>query len=234
MSAACATPTAGTGGRAGPARTVVCFPLKEEAAPFRDRAARLVSAQVVLTGIGPANSRRSLEGALAQGAVGLVLTCGFAGGLRPDLAIGTVLFETDVPWLAAALRAAGAGAARFHCARRIAVTAAEKQQLRQSTGADAVEMESACVHELCRQRGIACATVRAISDTANEDLPLDFNRLSRPDLSLDYGKLAWAIACAPQRIAGLLRLQAHCKRAAVQLAVVIEAILRQHPPLPPA
>ena len=234
MNAPRGTPTAGA--TAGGARTtaLVCFPLKEEAAPFRELVARGVPARVALTGIGRDNSRRTLEQALAQGPAGLVLTCGFAGGLRPNLAIGAVLFETDVPWLAAALRAAGAGPARFHCARRIAVTAVEKQQLHRTTGADAVEMESACIQELCRQRGIDCATVRVISDTASEDMPLDFNRLSRPDLSLDYGKLAWAIACAPHRIAGLLRLQANCKRAAQRLANVLETVLRQNPPLPSA
>jgi adenosylhomocysteine nucleosidase len=207
-------------------RALVCFPLKEEAAPFRKIAAAQPGVQILLTGIGRENSQRRVSEAIARQAPGLVLTCGFAGGLRPDLALGTVLFQTETPGLASALATAGAVAARFHCAQRIAVTAAEKQQLRQATGADAVEMESECIHELCRRQGIPCATVRVISDTATEDMPLDFNALSRPDRSLDYGKLAWAIARAPQRIAGLLRLQKNCQGAAQRLAAVLETILR--------
>ena len=68
-------------------------------------------------------------------------------------------------------------------------------------------MESEAIQDICREQRLPCATVRVISDTANEDLPLDFNQLSKPDLNLDYGKLAWAIVKSPGKIPALLRLQ---------------------------
>lgn len=207
------------------ATTLVCFPLKEEAAPFRRVAARLPGVEVQLTGIGRANSLRAVTEAMDRLAPGLVLTCGFAGGLDPALASGMVLFETSEARLVEALEQAGARPARFHCAPRIAGTAAEKRSLREQTRADAVEMESATIHALCRERGVACATVRVVSDAAGENLPLDFNRLSRPDQSLDYAKLAWAIAKSPRVIGGLLRLQRQCRFAAERLADVLETFL---------
>ena len=154
----------------------------------------------------------------------LVLTCGFAGALNPALVAGDVVFSTDDAGLHQRLLAAGAQPARFFCASKIATTATEKQGLRRTSGADAVEMESEAIHAICRERRIPCATVRAISDTANENLPLDFNRLSNADLSLNYGKLALAIAKSPGSIPALLRLQRNSRFAAGRLADVLGKI----------
>jgi adenosylhomocysteine nucleosidase len=162
----------------------------------------------------------------------LILTCGFAGGLNPDLKLGEVIFELSEPQLPSAnsqleaqILAAGAKPAKFFCADRIATTVAEKKKLRAEIGADAVEMESAAIHAVCRERGIPCATVRVISDTASEDLPLDFNALAKPDKNLDFGKLFLAIAKSPGKIPALMQLQKKTKFAAEKLAEVLEKLI---------
>lgn len=210
---------------------LVCFPLKQEAAPFRKVAAcglghgRPVS--VLLTGIGRRNAEKSLRNFLTANPADVVLTCGFAGGLNPDLKPGDVIFEFGTPNLefGTQLVAAGARPARFFCADRIATTVAEKKKLRDETGADAVEMESAAIYAVCREHRIPCATVRVISDTASEDLPLDFNQLSKPDQSLDYGKLFLAIAKSPGKIRALMKLQKQTQFAAERLAQVLAETL---------
>ena len=153
-----------------------------------------------------------------------MLTCGFAGGLNPDLKSGDVVFATEDNTLATKLSPSGAKRARFFCAPRIATTVSEKQELRRASGADAVEMESEFIHALCRERGIPCATVRVISDAANDNLPLDFNKLANPDLSLNFGKLAWAIAKAPGKIPALMHSQKVCHRASENLARVLQEV----------
>jgi adenosylhomocysteine nucleosidase len=210
---------------------LVCFALKEEAAPFRKIAAGRVAAaraaSILITGIGRRNAEKSVREFLATHSPELVLTCGFAGGLNPDLKLGDVVFELSTlnSQLSTRLSAAGAKPAKIFCADRITTTVAEKKKLRVETGADAVEMESGTIHAVCRERGILCATVRVISDMANEDLPLDFNQLFKPDKSLDFGKLAWAIARSPGKIGALLKLQKRSRFAAEQLASVLEKIV---------
>ena len=217
---------------------------------------------------------------LGVGSLSLVLTCGYAGGLNPDLKFGQVVFEDeggrewgvvgrgrwterlriekleasrpdqgDRPdgeareeegrgkmangkWqmangrgLGAALLELGALRVRFLESDHVVVTAREKAGLWQTTGADAVEMESAEIRRICQQRGIPVATIRVISDTAAEDLPLDFNQVSGSDQNLSYAKLAVRVVRSPALIGRLLHLQRRLNGAARRLTEVLEGTL---------
>ncbi len=206
--------------------TLVLFALPEEAAPFQRLAGGLPGIQTRVTGMGRKNSEAALIAALAETSFARVLTCGYAGALNPALRAGDVLFDCDeLPALRAAFLAAGALEARFHCHTRIAATAAEKRSLRSACEADAVEMESGVVRQLCRHRDIPSATLRAVSDTAGEDLPLDFNRLVTPACRLHAGRLAAAILRRPTCVSGLLRLRRQSRLAARELARVLAQAL---------
>jgi adenosylhomocysteine nucleosidase len=106
------------------------------------------------------------------------------------------------------------------------VSVAEKSRLREDTQADAVEMESGVIRQLCRNRHLPAATLRAISDAANEDLPLDFNQLLTARQAMHWGRFLLALARKPASIPGLLRLQRHCAIAAQALASVIVQVAR--------
>ena len=208
-----------------PAGVLVCFAVKEEARPFQKLAEGRASLSVIVVGMGRLNADRAIREALAKERPRLVLTCGFAGGLNPELTAGAVVFSSDAEAkLDSTLQAAGARPVRFHCAERVAGTGAEKRALRESTGADAVEMESDAIRAVCREQGIPGATVRVILDTADEDLPLDFNQLMTPDMRLDGAKLALAIMKAPGKIGALRRLQQQGNLCAEKLAQVLEKI----------
>jgi adenosylhomocysteine nucleosidase len=199
---------------------LVCFAVKEEAAPFLE-GGKGDGARVLVTGMGCRNTTRAFAVALMQGIPDKVLTCGFAGGLKPGLKRGTVVCETGDAPLKSALCRAGAIPGRFLCVDRIATTSEEKRALRQSSGADAVEMESGAVQEECRKRGIPCATVRVILDEAGEDLPLDFNAFMTNEAGMSWVKLMMALVRAPGRIPALLRFHNQTRVAAGRLKEVL-------------
>jgi uridine phosphorylase len=116
--------------------------------------------------------------------------------------------------------------AKFECCARVAITADEKYKLWHATNADAVEMESDTIREMARRKGIPSATIRTISDTAHQNLPLDFNRLLTPDHRIDFAKLAARLLLSPRKIAELLRFQSQTITAAQSLAAFLENLLR--------
>jgi len=182
--------------------------------------------EILITGIGRDNAERKLHRALKEDHCQLVLSCGFAGGLNPYLATGTVVFSTDEDaGLTPALLAAGACPVRFHSSDRVATTVAEKKALWETTGADAVEMESQIIRAICRAHQIPSATIRVISDAAHETLPLDFNALLTAEQELNYGKLILALLGSPGKIPAILRLQRQTQLAAKNLASVLSKVI---------
>ena len=202
---------------------LICFAVKEEAAPFLKLVRNNPAVSVLVTGMGRRNAERAILQSLPQTLPSLVLTCGFAGALDPRLKIGDVVFDADPESsLAPALQEAGAAPAKFHCAARVATTINEKTALRKSTGADVVDMESEYIRQICRDKKIPSATLRAISDSALDDLPLDFNELMTEDDTLSFSKLSLALVKSPGKIPQLMQLQKNTRLAAQSHAAVLE------------
>jgi adenosylhomocysteine nucleosidase len=213
-----------------PPPLLVTFALREESRPFRRLIGACRGLEVLETGIGRVAAGAAFGRALAMISPRWVITGGFAGALNPQLAWGMVLFdEDDKGPFASRLRAGGATAARFCCADKIAVTAAEKRRLWESTGADAVEMESEVIRGLCRERGVHSATVRVILDAADEDLPLDFNQLLTPALAVNYARLAGALARSPSKVVELIRFRRRARAAAWILAQTLSGLVKDLP-----
>jgi nucleoside phosphorylase len=206
---------------------LVTFAVKEEARAFRRATRGQPAIQTRLTGMGAANATRTIRSLLLQTRPAWVITSGFAGALNPDLGLGDVVFECDeCPELIPLLLREGARAGRFHCASSIAVSRREKEQLFLQTGADAVEMESQVIRQICLEHAVPSATIRVISDTASEDLPLDFNQCLRPDASLSVPRLLLGLLKAPHRIPRLLRFRERVLLAGTGLGAVLAAVIQ--------
>jgi len=209
-----------------PRSTLVCFASKEEARHFLPFATSRPHLRTLITGMGRLNAEKAILGDLAQARPALVLSCGFAGGLAPELDFGTVVFNVDSPvGIESALLAAGGVPGRFACVDVVLATAARKRALRIATGAAAVEMESGAIRLICREKGISSGTVRVILDTASEDLPLDFNLVLNFRMQIDGPRLAAALIRSPSKIKGLIKLQKKAATAARKLAEVLEKAL---------
>jgi adenosylhomocysteine nucleosidase len=211
--------------------TLVCFAVPQEAKPFRKSMPARSDLHVLVTGMGGRNAERALGEAMEKLSPALVFSCGFAGALAPSLRIGDVVFDlgTTPGEMASAFIELKAVPVIFHCATQVAITAAEKSALHASTGAGAVEMESKVIHAVCAARGVQCVTLRAISDLATEELPLDFNALLTSDQNLSGRKLAAALLNAPHKIPALMRLGWNSARAARALSQVLVSVLEREP-----
>lgn len=224
------------------------FAVPQEAIPFlkmarssgipvsrRDRSCPSISKEwsvgphrVVVSGMGQARAIAAARAAFATSSAEWVLSCGFAGALNPSLQLGDLLHDAD-PWFPLTLpsQSAPSKPAVFHCSTRVIVSRSEKARLHSETGAGVVEMESGVIRELCHAKGLPSATLRVVSDVADEDLPLDFNTLLTASHDLHPGRMAWAIARAPWKIPGLLRFQHRVSHAARCLAEAINCALME-------
>jgi adenosylhomocysteine nucleosidase len=137
-------------------------------------------------------------------AVDGVMSIGFCGALDPALHIGDIVIEGETP--------------KILSVDRVAVTAQEKSRLREITGAAVIEMESAAVAEKAREWGVQFRCIRVVSDTAGENMPLDFNCYRDADGRFQRGRIALAALGRPFTvIPALLRLEFNCRRAAESL-----------------
>src|SRR5688500_17459261 len=79
-----------------PSDVLICFAVKEEAKFFHLGPADAEdSFAVLITGMGRRNAAKQIREALPVVQPKLVLTCGFAGGLNPELKLGSIVFDED-------------------------------------------------------------------------------------------------------------------------------------------
>ncbi|HSH14672.1 MAG TPA: hypothetical protein VLD18_01470 [Verrucomicrobiae bacterium] len=183
---------------------------------------------VALTGVGPfpaiGVARRLLERR-----PDVCISSGFAGGLRPQHAIGDLLvaralrmdderflLRTDDRLRRLAAVCGARAVDLFYSSERVVVTAREKVSL--GLVADAVEMESYAILTEAARCCIPAVVVRAVSDTVHEDLPLDFNRVLDRGGRVSFPRLLGQVARRPDRLPKLIRMGAESRRAAASLA----------------
>lgn len=201
-------------------KNLVCFAVKEEGAFYEAGN----GTEVLYTGMGTANARKAVLKYLQDKKPGHVFSAGFAGGLDPALQLGAVVFTSQDSTISKTLQSHGARGCNFLSTEKVAITVAEKKRLRADSGADAVEMESQVIADICREANIHCSIVRVISDTALEDLPLDFNRVMTRDKRINFLKLTLRIVASPGTIPKLIAFRKKTIFASRQLGKTLSGL----------
>lgn len=228
------------------------FALERESAPFLRRR-RILSAipgalasahylevprgnaLVVETGVGFERAKSAIDWLLERYEPRMVVAAGFAGALDPGLRVGDVLVASEVveqdeqDWrVALPMELGDLACGRLVTSPRMVATAAAKQDLRASTGALAVDMESAAIAEACQEAHVPCAVVRAISDTAAMSLSPHLTELLAGGQVAPMRVVA-ALLRRPTLIPELWRLARDTKLAARNLADALTRLIPDTP-----
>ncbi|MDH7502163.1 MAG: hypothetical protein QHJ82_05525, partial [Verrucomicrobiota bacterium] len=140
--------------------TLFCFAVPIEARPFLREAGTRWPDAVLITGMGRSNAGKALRRRLGEDKPDRVISCGFAGALNPTLKVGNIVFDPgQSAGLDRVLAGAGGRRVRFCCVDTVVCKASDKRLLRGSTGADAVDMESGGLSEVCREANLGFAIV---------------------------------------------------------------------------
>jgi adenosylhomocysteine nucleosidase len=144
-----------------------------------------------------------------------IISTGFCGGLDPALTIGDIVVDSGATLPRKYPPTARLG--KILSSDRVAVTSVEKLSLHHQTGAMAVEIEAAAIARKASEWGVPFYSIRAVSDAADVDMPLDFNLYRDADGRFSLGRIAVAAARSFTAIPALLRLNRHCQMAAESL-----------------
>ncbi len=234
-------------------RILVTFAVEAEFAPWRrlrDLRVNMVGevsvsqAQIgraiidfVVTGMGSENARRVANAVMVQPYT-ICIASGFAGALKPEHTIGTVLAAEAVQQIGKSktvqssrrlVRAAGMdGAFRskmFLTSDSVIRAAEEKAKL--APFADAVDMESFAILSAASEHKISAVAIRVVSDTSNRDMPIFLDAVVDDMGRVKIGGLVSKIVRHPIQLPALIRLGRDSKTAAEALAHFLEAYIKR-------
>jgi nucleoside phosphorylase len=205
---------------------------------------------LIQCGVGPDRARAAAADVLSAETFAVAVSSGYAAALLP-LAVGTVVIGTAAEGVSRGSPAADtrsvtasreyveqfARAARHAELRaeqgpmvsvpHVVTVARDKMELAVATRAIAVDMESAAIAAEAAARRIPFVACRTISDTYDEDLPVDFNLFLR---ARDWPRGLWHVASRPGRLTGLWRLRAQAATASRTLTACIARWLDETSP----
>jgi adenosylhomocysteine nucleosidase len=198
--------------------------------------------QVLLTGIGNAACRETLakNSFLEGGKPDLVISSGLAGALKEGLRPGDLIVplkartlrndanaDSDLVFRERAIQQGALPLEMLITVDRIVPTAEEKARL--AFFGEAIDMESAIIMSYFAAANVPVLTIRAVSDAADEDLPIDFDRCLTPQGAVKPMSLLNAIVRRPGKLPNLVRFGRQSNQAAQRLASFLDEFIAALP-----
>lgn len=126
---------------------------------------------LICGGIGAQAARRAAEAVIAVYAPTIVYSVGFAGALAPGMKAGDVVQPAQVIDAGDGSRVKLSGGKGTLVSFASVATPAQKAKLKESFGAELVDMEAAAVARAAQARDVDFAAVKAISDEFDFEFP---------------------------------------------------------------
>jgi adenosylhomocysteine nucleosidase len=199
-------------------------------------------ARVVRTGDGGIRAERVGREAIAAFRPAAVIGAGVAGGLSEELAPGEILVSVrvldaaeeapppDPALVARALALPGLRAGTLLTVVRPALSAAQKAALAVRGGdLSCVDMESAAWARACAGAGVPYVILRAISDTADEDLPRYLALCMDKEGGIRRAAVARGAVLHPSAIPALLRMRHRVGDCCQSLGAAVAALAASLP-----
>ncbi|MDX2082182.1 MAG: hypothetical protein SFU53_15465 [Terrimicrobiaceae bacterium] len=207
----------------------IVFALEFEAAEFTADPQRRMRVEVWPLGVTGHRSAHALERRLEIGAPELIVSAGFAGALQANVPVGTIVVGanfTDAGILDALRECPDLLAGDLVTVTSILSSAEAKRRLGEETGALAADMETAHLHDIAKREGIPFLSLRGISDSMEQDLPVPGPVLLNPATSRpDPGALFAHLFRNPKASLGFKKLLSDARLARRQLSEALDRIL---------
>jgi len=214
-------------------------PKKYTGGEFTFRGGRYDEARVAIVESGPgfARARRATHALIEAHTPSYVVSCGFSGGLRPELKIGHIVMAnaiTDTHGHDMSLTfkppeqlPPGVHAGRLVVADELVRTTEEKTALGEAHDALAVDLESLAVAQACHEKGVGFMAVRVISDDLDTDLPPEIHSVLAATPGRRIGAALGSLWKRPGSYKDLWQLREQARFAAEQLARFLDGVIEQ-------
>jgi adenosylhomocysteine nucleosidase len=170
---------------------------------------------VVCGGIGPEAARRAAEAVITISAPRVIYSVGFAGALDPALKVGDLVHPRRIVNASDGSSVDLGGGTGVLVSFAAVASPKQKQKLRESFQAQAVDMEAAAVARAAEARGVPFLAVKVISDEFDFEFP-SMERFVDARGKFSQSRFAFFIAVRPwlwMKVAKLARDSGRASRA---------------------